>query len=50
MTESRSVRRRIIRSWVDGRGCSGGRMSVLTGEVLGGGGVDLSGVRVGDSV
>jgi len=50
MTESRSVRRRIIRSWVEGRGCSGGRIFVLLGEVLGGGGAELSGVKDADSV
>jgi hypothetical protein len=50
MTESRSVRRRIIRSWVDGRGWSGGRIFVLLGEVLGGGRGGWMGVREGESV
>jgi hypothetical protein len=50
MTESRSVRRRIIRSWVDGRGWSGGRILVLLGEVLGGGRGGWRGVREGESV
>jgi hypothetical protein len=50
MTESRSVRRRIIRSWVEGRGWSGGRILVLLGEILGGGTGGLRGVREGESV
>jgi hypothetical protein len=50
MTESKRVRRRIIRSWVDGRGWSGGRIFVLLGEVLGGLGGGWSGVRDGESV
>jgi hypothetical protein len=50
MTESRSVRRRIIRSWVEGRGWSGGRRFVLLGEVLGGGTGGLRGVSDGERV
>ena len=50
MTESRRVRRRIIRSWVEGRGWSGGRVFVWFGEVLGGGTGGFTGVRDGDSV
>jgi hypothetical protein len=50
MTESRRVRRRIIRSWVESRGWSGGRILVLLGEVLGGGTGGLRGARDGESV
>ena len=50
MTESRSVRRRIIRSCVEGRGCSGGRMFLLFGGVTGGEWAELSEVEDGESV
>jgi len=50
MTESKRVRRRIIRSWVEGLGWSGGRVFVSLGEVLGGGGGGLRGVRDGERV
>lgn len=50
MTESRSVRRRIIRSWVEGLGRSGGRLFGLGREVLGGGTGGFTGVSDGESV
>ena len=50
MTESRSVRRRIIRSWVEGLGRSGGRLFGLVGEVLGGAGRGFTGISDGESV